>query len=364
MMHIDSYTTDRRNIKRTFCLIAAQIILAAFLFAGTAIILGLSDGAITLSRRLGADIMIVPAGFDPHTDSIFLTIKPSASYLPDDALSSLQALGIDSIDIITPQVFMATLRASCCAYPVQIMGIDYESDFIVKSWLADSLNAPLNDGEIILGYHSTGEVGGTITFFGKDLRIAGRLERTGMGLDSSVFVNRNTIIDLAEAADKIKPQKLAADHGLVSVLMVKLRPGADTTQTSRRINRSLNAKGMYALSSKKFAGNISSGLHSVSCIIRYILVILWGMAVMILLFLLVGRKRLNITAFLISVFGAIAGIILGAVIIPVCTAHIPYMLPSMGITMLIAAASGVITVITGSLIFAETHTTTRGEKLC
>ena len=378
-MHLNNYTIARRNIKRnpvrSFCLITAQIILAAFLFVGTVIILGLSDGAISLSNRLGADIMIVPAGYDPHIDNILLTGKPSAFYLPEDALTSLQALNLDEVDQITPQVFMATLRASCCAYPVQIMGIDYDSDFIVRNWLDASLNRPLNDGEIILGFHSTGNVGDNITFFGRDLKIAGRLERTGMGFDSSVFMNRNTIIDLAEAADRIKPQKLAANHNLVSVIMLKLKPGTDTTQTAREINKSLNAKGMYALFSKKFVSNISSSLLTVSRIIRYFLVMLWVMAVIIiaLLFSLTVSERRNEygilraigatrrklaamilhEALLISVFGAVTGIILGAVIIPAFTPyaaetlHLPFLLPPLSITALTAIASGVITVMTG-----------------
>ena len=194
MIRLTNYTIARRNIKRqpvrSFCLILAQILLAAFLFTGTIIILGLSDGAVSMSNRLGADIMIVPAGYDPHIDNILLTGKPNAFYLPDNALNDILALNLPEIDKITPQVFMATLRASCCAYPVQIMGIDYQTDFIVRNWLDNSLGRELQDGEIILGYHSTGSPGDEIIFFDKPYRIAGRLERTGMGLDSSVFMNR------------------------------------------------------------------------------------------------------------------------------------------------------------------------------
>lgn len=258
-----------------------MIVLAAFLLISTVIILRLSDDALRLSDRLGADIMLVPAGYDPHTDNILLSGRPSAAYLPDDALASLRALNIEAIDRITPQVFMATLRASCCAYPVNIMGIDYDSDFIIRSWLDPSSHANLNDGEIILGHHSTGDIGGEIVFFGKSLRIAGRLERTGMGIDSSVFVNMNTLIDLAEAADKIKPQKLAANHNLVSFLMLKLKPGTDAPQTARQINKALNDKDIYALFSKRFVGNISSRLDGVSRTMRYLLGALWGVGVII-----------------------------------------------------------------------------------
>lgn len=378
---LSDYAIAHRNIRRhpvrSFCLIASQLLFAAFLFTGTVLILGLSGGAVSMSNRLGADIMIVPSGYDPHIDNILLTGKPSAFYLPDGAMSELEALHLDAIDRITPQVFMATLRASCCAYPVQIMGIDYDSDFIVRNWLDASLKRPLDDGEIILGYHSTGNVGDNIVFFGKSLRIAGRLERTGMGFDSSVFMNRNTIVELANAADSIKPQKLAANNNLVSVIMLKLKPSQDPAQTAREINKALNSKGMYALFSKRFVSNISSSLVMVSRVIEAFLIVLWVMAVVIiaLLFSLnvsergkefgvlraIGATRKKLALMIltesgtISIFGAIAGIILGGIIILAASPFIaevlglPFLLPYAGKLIFTGTCAGIITVITGLL---------------
>lgn len=379
MTRLNDRTIARRDISRhpvrSFCLIGAEIVLAAFLFAGSVLVLSLTNGVLSMSDRLGADIMLVPAGYDPHVENILLSGKPSAFYLPDDAMSQLRALSLDVIEKVTPQVFMATLRASCCAYPVQIMGIDYESDFIIRSWLDETLKRPLNDGEIILGYHNNGNAGDEITFFGQTLTIAGRLERTGMGFDSSVFMTRNTIIDLANAADRIKPQKLAANNNLVSVIMIKLKPGTDTVKTARTINKALNPQGIYALFSKKFVGTISSSLVLVSRITKYFLAALWVMAVIViaLLFSLtvserrkefgilrtIGATRKKLAfmvlneALIVSIFGAVAGIILGGVIIPVLSPlvaeslHLPFLLPSWGKILLISAASGIITVLTG-----------------
>ena len=353
----------------------ALIIFAAFLFSGSTLILSLSNGAQSMSNRLGADIMLVPEGFDPHVDDILLTGKPSAFYLPENAIDAVKSLNLDAIANISPQVFMATLRASCCAYPVQIMGIDYTSDFLVKPWLDDTIGRELQDGEIILGYHSTGNIGDEIIFFGKSLRIAGRLARTGMGFDTSVFMNRNTIIELANAADKIKPQKLARDNNLVSVIMIKLKPNIDPPTFARTLNKSLTSKGIYALASKRFVGNISSSLVTVSRVIKYFLAVLWIMAVIIiaLLFSLtvnerknefgilrsIGASRLKLAtiilheALTISLYGAITGIILGGIIIlsgsPFIAEalHLPFLLPSVGDIAFTGALSGVLAVITG-----------------
>ncbi|MBR2207440.1 MAG: ABC transporter permease [Synergistaceae bacterium] len=283
---------------KKFCLLLAAIIFMCFIAAGTVFILNLSYDIQNASDKLGADIMIVPAGYDPRIDSILLSGKPSASYLPENSLEIIKNLArekILGIEKISPQIFMATLRASCCAYPVQIMGIDYDSDFIIKSWLDKNFERGLNDDEIILGFHSKGNVGDEIIFFDKPLKIVGKLERTGMGIDSSVFTNRYTIIDLSKAADKIKTQKLAENNNLISVIMLKLKAGEDSQATAKALNRELNSQGMYALFSKKFVSNISSTLVITAHIVKYFSVVLWLTAAIIITALLfslrAGKKK-------------------------------------------------------------------------
>ena len=278
---------------KKFCLLLAAIVFMCFIAAGTVFILNLSYDIQNASDKLGADIMIVPAGYDPRIDSILLSGKPSASYLPENSLEIIKNLArekILGIEKISPQVFMATLRASCCAYPVQIMGIDYDSDFIIKSWLDKNFERGLNDDEIILGFHSKGNVGDEIIFFDKPLKIVGKLERTGMGIDSSVFMNRNTIIELAKAADKIKAQKLAENNNLISVIMLKLKAGEDSQATAKALNRELNSQGMYALFSKKFVSNISSTLVITAHIVKYFAIALWLTAAIIITALLFSLR--------------------------------------------------------------------------
>ena len=272
---------------KKFCLLLAAIVFMCFIAAGTVFILNLSYDIQNASDKLGADIMIVPAGYDPRIDSVLLSGKPSASYLPENSLEIIKNLAREKI---LPQVFMATLRASCCAYPVQIMGIDYASDFIIKSWLDKNFERGLNDDEIILGFHSKGNVGDEIIFFDKPLKIVGKLERTGMGIDSSVFMNRNTIIELAKAADKIKAQKLAENNNLISVIMLKLKAGEDSQATAKALNRELNSQGMYALFSKKFVSNISSTLVITAHIVKYFSVALWLTAAIIITALLFSLR--------------------------------------------------------------------------
>lgn len=120
----------QRRPWRSFCLIFAVLLFSFALFAGSVLTLSLSSGAESMANRLGADVMIVPAGYDPHIDSILLSGKPSNFYLPADTLERLSRF--EGIERMSPQTFLATLSASCCSYPVQLMGIDFDSDFLVK----------------------------------------------------------------------------------------------------------------------------------------------------------------------------------------------------------------------------------------
>ncbi len=91
-----------------------MLVFSFVLYAGTVMCVSLSDGARSAADRLGADIIVVPAGYDPHMDSIILTGKPSMFSLPKDILDRLKK--VECIDRMSPQTFLATLRASCCSY--------------------------------------------------------------------------------------------------------------------------------------------------------------------------------------------------------------------------------------------------------
>ena len=379
-MKLSTFEIAKRNFRRTpfrsFCLVFIIMLFSLLLFVGSVLSFSLANGAKSMANRLGADIMVVPAGFDPHIDSILLSGKPSTFYLPANAMNELTLIKDDiGIQEISPQSFLATLRASCCAYPVQLVGIDYDSDFIVKPWLTKTLHHELRDGEIIVGYHVTGDAGETLTFFSKNLSIAGRLEQTGMGFDSMIFMNRATLAILSKEAERIRERPLTNDGSLTSVIMLKLKPGYNSVTSSREINRRLSEKGIYALFSKKFVNSIGESLNNVSNSIRYVLIIFWVMAVIIaaLIFAMsvserkkefgvlrtIGATRGKLIRlclaeiFMTSSYGALIGVVLGGVIIAVVSPYViealklPFLLPSYANLTLFAVMSMALSIITG-----------------
>ena len=376
----------KRNPKRSFFIIFIIMLLTLFILVGSVFSISLSNGAESMSNRLGADIMIVPEGYDPHLDSILLSGKPSTFFLPSSAWNELNEIKNNNdfgIDLMTAQTFLATLNASCCSYPVQIVGIDYDTDFLIKSWLKNAIYDDLNDREIIVGHHVAGFPGETLKFFGRDLKVIGRLEQTGMGFDNMVFMNRNTVQVLSKEAERITERKWFNDGSLNSVIMLKLKPNYDSKTCALELNKKLNSKGIYALFSKKFINNIGHSLKIVSRLISFSVIFLWILSVVIigLIFALtfserkkefgilraIGADRNKIIklclyeSFMISFYGALLGIFLGIFIIaagsPIMAEilKMPFLLPKISVLVMLVIIAFFVSILTGiiaSLNFA------------
>ena len=369
----------RRNVRRkpgrSACLIAAVLLLSFFLCAGSALFMGLSSGAESMANRLGADVMVVPEGYDPHVDSVLLSGEPSSFYLPGDVLELLR--GVEGIARMSPQVFLATLRASCCSYPLQLIGVDFDTDFIIKPWLDGELRRALTDGEAVVGCRVVGEPGETLKFFGKELRIAGRLHQTGMGFDAAVFVTRPTIVALAREAERIFKHPLTSDDSLISAVMLKLKSGHDSVATAQEINRRFNGRGIYALFSKKFVNSIGANLAAVSWVLKGVGALVWLLAacVIALLFavtLAERRREMGVLralgasrgklvclvlgeALLESLWGASLGVLLAIAALATLASglasalRMPFLLPSPLVLSLLATGSLATAVLTGLL---------------
>nr|WP_314715928.1 ABC transporter permease [uncultured Fretibacterium sp.] len=374
----------RRKPRRSFCLVLVILLFSFSLYAGSVLSLSLSGGVSSMSDRLGADIMVVPEGYDPHIDSILLSGKPSTFYLPRDVMELLREAdgeGEIGIDRMSPQTFLATLNASCCSYPVQLVGIDYGTDFLIKPWLERTLHRDLKDGEVILGHHVAGDEGDELTFFKKGFPVAGRLEQTGMGFDATVFMTRGTLTALAREAERILKHPLTRDGSLISTVMIKLAPGYDSVKAARALNGKLNGRGIYALFSKKFVNTISSGLNLVSGLIKGFILLVWILAVVVIALVFamtLGERRREMgvlrvlgatrgklirlalaEVFLICLYGSVLGTFLGGAAIAVFgpmateTLSLPFLLPRPTVLLLMGAASIVASVLTGLLTAAR-----------
>lgn len=341
-----------KNPIRSLSLILIVSIFVTFLFSGSLISYGLANGIKSLSNRLGADIIIVPQGYKANIESVLLKGEPSEFYLPDGTLEKIK--NIDGVEEITPQLYVATLSADCCSYPVQIVGIDFETDFLIKSWLQNSLGRNLKDGEVIVGSHISGEKNDKIKFFDEDLTIVGKLEQTGMGFDATVFVNLSTANKLAKASERI--QKNGASVGnKISTILIKINPNYNSVEVANKIIEKHGGEGIFAMFSKKFVNDISSNLKFISTYMYIIILIIWFISVVLLAFIFsmivnerkrefgilrvigASKKYLSkiiiLESFYIGLYGSLVGIIFSSVLIfgimPVIknSLNVPFLIP-------------------------------------
>ncbi len=211
-----------RNLKakksRTIFMMFFVILMSATFFFSTILMKNLEMGIENTTERMGADIIVVPReGTENMRESLFAG-KPCTLFFQRDweeAVGNLQ-----DVERVSSQLYIATLSASCCDQAVQMIAIDPKTDFVVTPWLENRELSELKEGEVIIGTDIDAEIGDTITFYGIDFKVAGKLESTGMGYDNSVFLT-------FETAYKLKDSAIAEEHfpvgdieSLISLIMV------------------------------------------------------------------------------------------------------------------------------------------------
>ena len=90
---------------------------------------GMEHGSKNAAERMGADIIVAPKGYGEDMEGILLTTKKSFFYMDSSVVDEIR--DTDGVETASPQTFLMTLESSCCDQPVQIIGIDNDSDFVV-----------------------------------------------------------------------------------------------------------------------------------------------------------------------------------------------------------------------------------------
>ena len=209
--------------------------LSGTLFALTTLYFSAGRGIEKGMARLGADAMAVPAMRQEETTGILISGEPSEFYMPLDFKERLAA--VKGVYRASAQLFIISAPLACCAVSdTMLIGFEPETDFTVSPWLKERLRRGLSPEEVIIGPNILSEPGGRTMFYGKEYRIAGKLEPTGMKfLDGSVFIPmegaRRMIAESGEKA--LKPLKIRPDE--ISAVLLKFDENASHEETAARI---------------------------------------------------------------------------------------------------------------------------------
>jgi putative ABC transport system permease protein len=285
-------TNILRHPARSLCLAGVVAILAFVLTGGSLLASSLSNGTRNMADRLGADALIVPAGYEYDMKGLLLRGEPSSFYLTGDLAKRLVQL--DGIEQASPQLFIATFSSEHCSFPVQMIGYDPQTDFVVTPWLLKSLSEGPTDGEVVVGANIQGNTGGTLTFFGRDYPVAGKLEATGTGFDTSVFVNLSTArVALDDYVALGGVMNIPEDADAVSSITIRIEQGYNRADFTRSVRAGFRDEGVGVVLTQQVISSVSGGLDVLLGIIAALIAFLWLLAtgVLALLFTVTFNER-------------------------------------------------------------------------
>jgi putative ABC transport system permease protein len=267
-----------REAFRTATLGFTVAVVAAVLFGGTMLVQSMQRGLDSMAGRLGADILVVPRGYESTMKEVLLSGEPSSFYMDQKVWSDLDSL--PGVALTSPQLFVASLNAACCTVPVQLIGFDPESDFSIRPWLTNLVDESLDPGEIIVGDLILAEVGDELQFYGQSFEVVGKLDRTGIGLDPAVLMSLESVYEMARLSETqaIHPVGISSDQ--LSSILLQVDPGIDPQELSAEIIR-LHPETDVIVSSQMLQG-IAQRLRGLLPLVYGLASLLWVMSVCVL----------------------------------------------------------------------------------
>ncbi|MDO4322917.1 MAG: FtsX-like permease family protein [Lachnospiraceae bacterium] len=278
---------------RTAVLTVLVALLAFTLFSGAYIMLSLHSGIDSLEARLGADIIVVPSSAKSKVDldNILLQGTTGYFYMSADYFDKIKQT--DGVEQASAQIFLASLKASCCSVAVQVIGFDPEADFTVQPWIEKKYNQKLETYDVIVGDTVNAEVGDYITIYEKNCRVVARLDRTGTGMDTAIYTTFDTIRLLLSSAQELGHDlKISGDpSSVISAVYIKTSKDAAVESVANDIN--LHVRKVQAVETKNMLSGVSSSMTGISSALVLLIGIVWILVFLIIIFsfIMITRER-------------------------------------------------------------------------
>lgn len=244
---------------RTMFMMFFVILMSATVFFSTVLMNNLRQGIENTTERAGADVIVIPdEGTADIRDSLFAG-TPCSLFFDREWKEYVEK--VSGVERVSEQLYVGTLSASCCDLPVQMIAFDPETDFVVQPWLKNQNAVDLKEGQVLVGSEVEAEPGEPIQFYSTEFEVAGKLERTGMGYDSSVFMTFDTLYKLknSETAQTNLPMDDIEEK--ISMLMVDID---DRIQDMDLIHLRLDIAKCGPKGEKMYAGSADELLNGIS----------------------------------------------------------------------------------------------------
>jgi putative ABC transport system permease protein len=220
-----------RRKARTLLLVAAMTVCSGALLTGAVLMQSIERSMATGFTRLGADMLIVPAGTLTNLTTALLTAEPTDLTLDGDMLPRLAEL--KGVRKAAPQLIF---RTDASGYGrsgdlVDLIAFDPARDMTVQPWLEQRLDRPIRRGDLIVGGRRPETLGAELLLFGRPLVVYGKLGKTAVGThERGLFITFETLAELREIMQQICGAKAALEPNKLSGVLLELAPGATTQQ--------------------------------------------------------------------------------------------------------------------------------------
>lgn len=151
---------------------------------------------------------------------------------------------VEGVAAVSPQFYGQTLDSGCCSTTgeTRLIGIDPDTDFVVRGLTDDAAVASLGQNEVIVGSAVGGVRDNSLTIRGEKYTVAATMAETGTGFDSSIVADIDLVRDISRNLEGYDHywQKYGDPENLVSCVTVALDESSSAALASVKARISLS----------------------------------------------------------------------------------------------------------------------------
>src|SRR6478609_4578803 len=247
-----------RRKARTLLLLAAVAVCSGAIFTGAVLMRSIETSMAVGFTRLGADMLVIPAGTLTNITAALLTAEPTDLTLDASELPRLERL--KGVRKAAPQLIF---RTDASGYGrgelIDLIAFDPRRDITVQPWLEQHLDRPLREGDVIVGGRREEAPGSEMLIFGRPLTVYGKLAKTAVGThERGLFITFATLAALRDPMRQICGMQAPLEPNKLSGILLELAPGATTQQV--RFAALANFPGIKVVSAESMLTSIRQGL--------------------------------------------------------------------------------------------------------
>jgi putative ABC transport system permease protein len=340
-----------RRKARTLLLLAAVAVCSGAIFTGAVLMRSIETSMAVGFTRLGADMLVIPAGTLTNITAALLTAEPTDLTLDASDLPRLERL--KGVRKAAPQLIF---RTDASGYGrgelIDLIAFDPRRDITVQPWLEQHLDRPLREGDVIVGGRREEPLGSELLLFGRPLTVYGKLGKTAVGThERGLFITFATLDELRDIMRQICGTKAPLEPNKLSGVLLELAPGATTQQV--RFAALANFPDIKVVAGESMLTSIRQGLAALLNGVLGLMVIMFvstALMVSVLFSAIITERRRELgllkaigarrgqiigmlltEAALATALGGVMGCVLGVLLMRIYEHSLVYYLDRMGI---------------------------------